>query len=337
LPLWRLVQIQVHPYLWVALTPRSHDIIKYLETKPPDLGPRCHEYDTYGYCRTGFMCRFGDCHIDRVNGINLHRPESEGGVIERPQINLLAKELQVALRKKSYKPPALSTAPPVSLSVPVPTSASAETPPESLEEQKSEGQRAVEAAEGAVPHSSEPFNSSPYATGSGTRKLIDFSNKVYVAPLTTIGNLPFRRILSEFGADITCGEVSLTFPSSLTLLDPSLQMAMAGNINAGQSSEWALLKRHESERLFGLQIASGHPNELSLCAKVSQSVSSSHLTSGPSRSSRTRLSQTSWISTAAAQSTRSATRAPALLCSTAPRSCMRRSRPSRSICLAPSQ
>jgi tRNA-dihydrouridine synthase 3 len=45
-------------------------------------------------------------------------------------------------------------------------------------------------------------------------------------------------------------------------------MAMAGNINAGQSSEWALLKRHESERLFGLQIASGHPNELSLCAKV---------------------------------------------------------------------
>lgn len=45
-------------------------------------------------------------------------------------------------------------------------------------------------------------------------------------------------------------------------------MAMAGNINAGQSSEWALLKRHESENLFGLQIASGHPNELSLCAKV---------------------------------------------------------------------
>lgn len=175
----------------------SHDIIKYLESKPPDLGPRCHEYETYGYCRTGFMCRYGDSHIDRVNGVNLLRPQSEGGVIERPQINILSKELQVALRKKKYSPPVVA-------------------PPRSdIVEQKVDDSMTSDAATLPETKREEPFNSTPYASDSGTRKRIDFSEKVYVAPLTTIGNLPFRRILREFGADITCGEVFL--PSLIVL------------------------------------------------------------------------------------------------------------------------
>ncbi|KEP67718.1 UNVERIFIED_CONTAM: dihydrouridine synthase (dus) protein [Hammondia hammondi] len=87
------------------------------------------------------------------------------------------------------------------------------------------------------------------------RRLLDSprgrGRRLILAPLTTVGNLPFRRLCVELGAEVTVSE-----------------MAVAKSIVDGKQSELSLLKRHKSETFFGVQIAGGTPEVLNACADI---------------------------------------------------------------------
>ncbi len=77
------------------------------------------------------------------------------------------------------------------------------------------------------------------------RRRLDIADKLYLAPLTTNGNMPFRRICVEMGAEITCSE-----------------MAWTRSLLTGRRGEWSLCRRHESEKIFGIQLAGGFMDRL---------------------------------------------------------------------------
>ncbi|KAL9115937.1 MAG: hypothetical protein Q9227_000305 [Pyrenula ochraceoflavens] len=227
----------------------EHDLRVYLKKhKREDLktfGGVCPVWETHGRCPDGWKCRFVGSHSKEIehedgrkelllatrgNGVNENlqdHGEDKEGTGSR---NALPPCQRMEIMKRRFKTPKAD------IYIRHFDEEIAEEQRRSKAKKKPRHDRANtssgEDAEADAIQDNRAQYREPPLLPSEKRKLYFGPETPVLAPLTTQGNLPFRRLCTDLGAQFTYSEMAMSVP----LLN-------------GQRSEWALMKAHESELL----------------------------------------------------------------------------------------
>jgi len=249
---------------------------------PEDTGPRkgivCPEFRELGTCRYGFKCRFLTHHAEPIRdgeedplgvGLRLVYDAQQAAIAKQKfeELNRLTNAgVLKDLRTRRYPTPKsdVCLAYLATLREDAPKAAETEAtttlPIGSAEKSTSDEPvingdqlslaKEIPAPEGHSKHE-EPQDMPDVPFRPVEKPRLHWKGMTYLAPLTTVGNLPFRRLCVDYGADITCGEMGLA----------------ASFLNASRE-EWSLVRRHPSERIFGNQLAGNKPATLIPAAEI---------------------------------------------------------------------